>query len=189
MSDREQKKDHHRNPRRVMVDIETLGLDPGAVIVSIGAVAFGCDGTGETFYRSIDRQSCEAAGLHTDEETLKWWQDQGEAARDELEGGEPLGDVLEEFARFYGDAEEVWANSPSFDCEHLSAAFDAVDIVEPWEFYHERDFRTLKNLPGAVELKQDGDAHHALDDAMHQAEVAAATLRVLHEQTGVSRSV
>lgn len=164
------------SPDRVMVDIETLGTEPGAAILSIGAVRFNARGLGDQFYRSIDRQSCGAAGLHVDDGTLEWWTDQSEEAREVLDGGEELDDVLSDFARWFDTADEIWANSPSFDCELLEAAYEAVDLVEPWEFYQERDFRTLKALPIAPEIEQDGTEHDALDDAKHQAYVAAATL-------------
>lgn len=75
---------------RVMVDIETLGVEPGAAIVSIGAVRFGPGGLGETFERSIDLKSCEFRGLQIDAETLEWWLNQGEVAREQLIGGDDL---------------------------------------------------------------------------------------------------
>jgi len=165
-----------QSPDRIMVDIETLGLEPGSAIISIGAVRFGPREMGEEFYRSISRESCEDAGLDVDEDTLEWWQEQPEEAKGVLAGGDELFEVLADFAKWFGTADEVWANSPSFDCEHLEVAYDVVGIVEPWEYYQERDFRTLKSLPIAAEIEQDGEEHHALDDAKHQAHVAAATL-------------
>lgn len=166
---------------RVMVDIETLGLDPGATILSVGAVAFGPAHTGDTFYRSIDRESCENAGLTEDADTLDWWQDQPEAARAVLDGGQPLADVLAAFRAWYvgNGFDEVWANSPAFDCELLEAAYDAVGLDAPWGFHEERDYRTLTALPCAVALEQQGTEHDALDDARYQARVAAQTLAKL----------
>jgi len=166
---------------RVMVDIETLGTNPGATILSIGAVQFGPAHTGDTFYRSISRESCEAAGLTVDADTLDWWQDQDDAARAVLDGGQPLADVLAAFRAWYvgKDFDEVWANSPSFDCELLEAAYDAVGMDAPWDFYDERDYRTLTALPCAVTLEQQGTEHDALDDARHQARVAGQTLAKL----------
>jgi hypothetical protein len=162
---------------RVMVDIETLGLNPGCVVVSIGAVRFDVDGLGDEFSRSVDRESCESAGLETDADTLEWWRNQGEEAREVLTGGVGLETALTDLSRFYGDATEVWANSPSFDLEILAAAYDAVGVVEPWEFYQERDVRTLKSLPVAPDREHDGVKHDALDDARHQARVVSDTLR------------
>ena len=164
---------------RVMVDIETLGLDPGAVIVSIGAARFGAGELGETFYRSVSLESCQEHGLKIDAGTLEWWLGQDETAQLQLTGGDALDEVLRAFADWYGDADEIWANSPSFDCELLSTAFDRVGIEVPWDFWAERDFRTLKELPCAVETEHDGTEHDALDDAKHQAYVAAATLKQL----------
>jgi hypothetical protein len=168
--------DSQEGPTRVMVDIETLGLEPGCAILSIGAVEFDDAGPCEQFYRSISLESCTDAGLTVDGGTLEWWLERDESVKGVLEGGDDLADVLEAFAAFYGNAEEIWANAPSFDCKILEAAYDAVDVVPPWEFYEERCYRTLKNCPGAVELEREGDHHDALDDAIHQAQRASLTL-------------
>ena len=62
---------------------------------------------------------------------------------------------------------------------HLEAAYDAVSLEPPWDFYELRDVRTVQSLPGAVELEQEGTAHDALDDAVHQPREVGATLRAL----------
>ncbi|MWG34791.1 3'-5' exoribonuclease [Halomarina oriensis] len=160
----------------MMLDLETLGLDPGCVILSLGAVAFDEEGVKETFSRSISLKSCDEAGLEIDAGTLEWWLGQDENVQEQLTGGDELTEVLHEFSEFYSGAEEIWGNSPSFDCEILSAAYDAANAPVPWEFYHERCFRTLKAMPGAVDLEREGDHHDALDDAVHQARRASATL-------------
>lgn len=167
--------------QRVMVDIETLGLEIGSAIISIGAVAFDSDGLGETFYRSVSISSCQDAGLTVDGYTLEWWLDQDDAAREQLAGGDDLGDVLSKFGVWYHerDAEEVWANSPSFDCEMLEYAGDAVGVQMPWEYDEERDFRTLASLPQAPDMEQDGTEHDALDDAKYQARTVIETLQNL----------
>ena len=173
-------------PNRVMVDIETLGLDAGSALVSIGAVRFDSDGVGETFEESVSVASCQAAGLTIDGETLEWWLTQDAAAREQLTGGIELAAALKRFAEFYHGADEIWANSPSFDCEMLEAAYEAIGETAPWAFYEERDFRTLSSLAVAPEPEQAGVEHDALDDARHQAEIAAETLRRI-EPTEASR--
>jgi len=165
--------------RRVMVDIETLGLKRDSVILSIGAVEFGPAQIGDTFEASISRESCEAAGLTVDQDTLEWWQDQPEKARAVLDGGDELVDVLECFADWAAGLDEIWANSPSFDCEALEYAAEQVDVAVPWDFYQERDYRTLKSLPPTPDKENDGVEHDALDDARHQAWVAATALKRL----------
>ena len=164
---------------RVMVDIETLGLDPGCAVLSIGAVRFDADGRGEDLYVNIDRESCESAGLHVDEETLEWWQQQDEDAQAVLSGGGSLEQALVDLKGFGGDVDEWWANPPKFDMAILEAAYDAVGMDAPWEFYELRDVRTLKKLPGAEIPEEKGVKHDALDDARNQARVVAANLRLL----------
>lgn len=171
-------------PDRVMVDIETLGLEPGCAILSIGAVRFDADGVGDEFYQSVDLQSCQDAGLTIDAGTLDWWLGQDDAITGVLTGGLNLDATLVGFTEFYGLAEEIWANSPSFDCEILEAAYAAVGREEPWGFRDERCVRTLRSLPGAVDVEMDGEEHHALDDAKQQARSVAATLRELGARTG-----
>lgn len=172
------------DPTRVMVDIESLGTDPGAAILSIGAVAFDDAAVDEDagFYREISLQSNEAAGLSFDADTIEWWFAQPDEAASVLTGGDDLGDVVVDFIGWYADVDpdEIWANSPSFDCLILAAAFDAVGAECPWAFYEERDFRTLKNLPGVDEpfakTADDGVKHDAFDDAIAQARTASNIL-------------
>jgi DNA polymerase III epsilon subunit-like protein len=164
------------NIDRVMVDIETLGLERGAAILSIGAVRFGPGRLGDQYEGYISLSSCQEAGLKIDADTLEWWLDQDEEARKQLTKGIDIREVLRSFSEWYGDADEVWANSPSFDCELLEHAFDAVGMEAPWEFYEERDYRTVKSLSVAPDTDHKGVEHDALDDAKHQAYVAAAAL-------------
>jgi DNA polymerase III epsilon subunit-like protein len=164
---------------RVMLDIETLGTDPGCAILSIGAVRFTADGLGDEFCESVSLSSCQKAGLTIDAETLDWWLDQDDDAQEVLTGGYQIENTLSNFRSWYGDADEVWANSPSFDCVIYEAACDALGADVPWEFYEQRDFRTLKNLPGAAVVEHDGTEHDALDDARAQAKVAYKTLNRL----------
>jgi len=168
-----------------MIDIETLGIEPGAAILSIGACTFDTEGVGETVHVSVDLESCQERGLEIDADTLQWWLEQDDAAREILTGGVPLATALSELREFLetNDYDELWANSPKFDCAHLEAAYDALDWPTPWVFYELRDVRTVTELPGAVELEQDGTEHNARDDAIHQAREVAATLRALERST------
>jgi hypothetical protein len=60
-----------------MIDIETLGLEPGSVILSIGAVAFGMDRKPDMpmkeFYVELDTKQPQRV---VDLDTVKWWMDQ-----------------------------------------------------------------------------------------------------------------
>jgi len=166
---------------RVMVDIETLGIETGSVILSIGAVRFDENGTyGDPFYVEIDRTSCENHGLQTDPDTLDWWQSEHPEVAP-LNGEVSLTTALERFSDWLNSGlDEIWANSPSFDCEQLEHAYAQVGKEEPWEYYYERDVRTIREVFG-IELEQDSDEHHALDDAEYQAEIVAEALQDIEQ--------
>jgi len=170
--------------RRIMVDIETVGLEIGSAIVEIGAVQFAPgEAIDETFYTSVSLTSAQDAGLTVDADTVEWWVgEHPEVAGEVLVGGRDLEDALREFATWYGVIEphEVWANSPSFDCEMLEHAGEEVGVPMPWEFYQERDVRTLDSLPHGVEIEQEGTEHNALDDAIYQARLASEILGSLN---------
>lgn len=167
---------------RVMIDIETLGLEPGAVVLSIGAVRFTPHEITEEFYRNIDLQSSMDAGLGVDPETLDWWlQEERLEASDCLTGGEPLEDSLRALAAFVNGCNEYWANSPAMDLSVLEAAYAAVGMEEPWNYDEERDQRTIEALApdDYTPPRFEGTEHNALDDARHQARVVGGILQEL----------
>jgi len=171
-----------------MIDIETVGLEPGSAIVEIGAVQFEPAAIiGETYHASVSLTSCQEVGLHIDADTVEWWLgDQPEIATEVLVGGDDLADALADFVDWLNEIEphEVWANSPSFDCEMLEHAGEQVGVEMPWEFYQERDLRTLDSLPHGVEMEQQGVEHTALDDAIYQARLASTILHKLSSSGG-----
>ena len=179
------------NPDRVMLDIETLGTEPGAALLSVAAVEFrptafdGDDAILDTVHQSVSITSCQDVGLHIDAETLEWWMGQGYARR-QLTGGLNVDAVLANLAAFIderGDDCEIWANSPAFDCQMLAHAYDVVGSDNlPWDYWQTRDVRTLKALPQwPDDLEREGVEHDALDDAKYQARATARTLAQIQE--------
>lgn len=168
--------------RRVMIDLETLGTDPGAAILSIGAVAFDCEGISDEFYRVVDLGSCQAHGLDIDAATLEWWLTVDNGSESVLtENGDDIETVLESYRTWHDlqNPDEVWANSPGFDCTILAEAMDRVGLTEPWEYYETRDLRTLQSLPIGVQVDPDGNEHNALEDAKAQAQSVIESLESL----------
>lgn len=153
----------------VMIDIETLGTTPGAVIVSLGAVRFDADGIEEEMYRSIDMESAQDSGLNIEASTLEWWIPKPPEVQEQLTGGKPLLEVLYDLRSFVDD-DIVWACSPAFDIVMLEAAYRAVGAESPWRYYNCRDYRTLRETLGTwPDREQQGTNHDALDDARYQA--------------------
>lgn len=170
-----------------MVDIETLGRRPGAVVLAIGAVRFepGAPLEGPHFLVKIDIQDAERLGLKVDCGTLMWWLERLEMLREMASiEGLAVRNALASFEAWLpaGDDWEIWANSPSFDCRLLEAAFDAAGCELPWRYWQERDYRTLKAIAGGLEPAPERLAtkmHSALDDAVHQAWHARAMLAAM----------
>jgi hypothetical protein len=173
-------------PVDVMIDIETLGTTPGSAILSIGAVVFGPDGLGDTFYAPILLQSCVAAGLTIDPNTIAWWMQQSDAARAAAfrPDADALAEVLEQFTCWFGlvDAERPWCHGATFDVPLLEVAYKACGLKAPWRFHAVRDTRTLYDLAGVKVNRAQGTHHNALDDAMAQADAAVKALQILRER-------
>lgn len=160
--------------QHIMVDLETLGTKPGAVIRSIGAVAFDPAALtlGQTFYINIDRVSCEAIGLTVDPDTVAWWAKQSAEARARLETDPvTIAEALDRFTAFWREADghQIWGHGASFDAPILEAAYRALGRRTPWPFSACRDTRTLYEMAGVAPDRAAGLHHDALDDAKAQA--------------------
>jgi DNA polymerase III epsilon subunit-like protein len=166
----------------VMLDLETLGTSADAVILSIGAVRFDAygDQVGPVFYRRVNIDSCQKWGLTVDGRTLVWWLDQDVLARKAIvnEEGDPLEIVLRDLSDFIKEDDRLWGNGAAFDNAILSTAYRKVGIEQPWRFWNDHCFRTMKKLNKHIPAPVfEGIAHHALDDAINQAKHLQAILR------------
>jgi len=163
-----------------MIDLETLGLDRDAAILSIGAVVFTENGTiVSEFYRVLsleDQQEIRSVDIST----LKWWMQQSDEARGvfnaDSERVTPAIMDMQEWMQGF-DIDLYWGNDPEFDLgklEHIAAQAKIPPM--PWKFYQKRDFRTIRMaLPDAA--PREGVYHNALDDAIYQARECARALR------------
>lgn len=173
---------------RIMVDLETLGNKPGCAIVAIGAVWFGGGKIFSSFYRRVDAESCEAAGLKIEGATVMWWLRQADEARLEIaKSGVPIGDALREFSEWIGEAEcEVWGNGAAFDNVILAADYDCMGMERPWKFWNDRCYRTTKSLHPEGAMEREGTHHNALHDAESQARHLMRILELSGKEGGGS---
>lgn len=177
----------------VVVDLETLGRKPGAVIFEIAAVVVIVDsegtallrGNSNSFRARIDAEDAEACGLTCDASTVLWWMKQSHEAREQAWSDElpceqiGLVDALVKFEQWmramredagrFGIEFTIWGNSPSFDLSILAAAYDVCGMAAPWEYYEERCFRTLRQLHRDVPLTHRGTKHIGIIDAEAEA--------------------
>ena len=169
----------------LMIDLETLGTEDDAVILSIGACYF-CIETGkigDTFHKAISIQSCINGKRSIEASTLLWWMNQGDDAKKVFNASKKadgLKIVMNQFNDFIKPNTQPWGNGISFDLVKLKTAFKLCKIKTPWDFWNERDVRTIVEmglLLGFDHKKQldfNGVKHDALDDAIHQAGYVSA---------------
>lgn len=130
--------------RDIMIDIETLGVKPGCMILSIGATNGKDD-----FHVRLNLDDQFDYGLIIEPRTVLWWLDQSKEAQESLtkEQGYPIVEAFQHLARsFDWENNRVWCNGASFDFPILKEAHAKVGMTLPWPYYNEMDFRTIKNL-------------------------------------------
>jgi exodeoxyribonuclease VIII len=169
-----------------MVDLETMGIQKDAVILSIGAVEFDHvrGYSAHKFYQNVDPDSCLAVGMSISQHTVEFWgRPEQAAAREFLQKDMlPIADALLAFRSWIlrdtnHDEIEMWCNG-MFDLPILETAYLYTKLPHPWRFFNERDFRTMKMMWQQVpKPKFEGVKHSALADAVHQAEHLIAILK------------
>lgn len=156
------------------LDIETTGKRAGCRILSIGAITLDRDGlrTDGGFYEKISRYGWQSQ-FHDDPGTMKWWDEQETAAKNEAFSG-VLGPHLvmvmweQYIARIKPDL--IYAKGASFDFPILVHAFEEYGFSQD-KMLPYRALRCMRGLPalaGVTEGEVKGVAHNALDDARHQ---------------------
>lgn len=175
----------------VMVDLETMGKKHNAPIVALGAVVFdpATGSIGETFYKLVCLESSVNWGAVIDPSTVIWWLKQSSEARSAIVNDDaiPLQDALLQFREFVSDnvaggskKAQVWGNGASFDNSILRSSYDCIAEDYPWEYWNDRDVRTMVELGQAISFDPkttipfEGSRHNALADAIHQARYVSA---------------
>ena len=175
----------------VMVDLETMGKKHNAPIVAIGAVVFdpATGSIGESFYKVVCLESSVNWGAVIDPSTVIWWLKQSSEARSAIVNDDaiPLQDALLQFREFVSDnvaggskKAQVWGNGASFDNSILRSSYDCIAEDYPWEYWNDRDVRTMVELGQAISFDPkttipfEGSRHNALADAIHQARYVSA---------------
>ncbi|MBE1019764.1 exonuclease [Escherichia coli] len=164
----------------LMIDLETMGKNPDAPIISIGAIFFDpqTGDMGPEFSKTID---LETAGGVIDRDTIKWWLKQSREAQSAIMTDEiPLDDALLQLREFIDENSgeffvQVWGNGANFDNTILRRSYERQGIPCPWRYYNDRDVRTIVELGKVIDFDArtaipfEGERHNALDDARYQA--------------------
>lgn len=174
-----------------VVDLETESTAPNAAITAIGVAYLHvpADPFGVPLRFEFYARTEPLPGAHSDPETLNWWAGQSEEARAEVNGTLPritLAEALEQLDLFMASMcaakgqRLVWGNGSSFDNVILGNAYRSMARRTPWEFWNDRDLRTLIAMfPEAKQQAFVGIRHHALHDARHESQQLLAALVAL----------
>ncbi|MBB2424910.1 3'-5' exoribonuclease, partial [Escherichia sp. 11.1597] len=182
---------HHKSTstsrvwHHLMIDLKTMGTNPDAPIISIGAIFFDpqTGDMGAEFIKTID---LETAGGVIDRGAIKyWWKQSREAQSDIMTDEIPLDDALLQLREFIDENSgeffvQVWGYEASFDNVILRRSYERQGIPCPWSYYNDRDVRTIVELGKAIDFDArmdipfEGVRHNALDDARHQAKYVSA---------------
>lgn len=151
----------------IELDLETLGLEHGSMVVSVGAVVFDPErpelepgGDLGQFHEFLLLDDQKKAGLSIDPATVMWWMGQEDAARLDIVDGYhrntlpvhiALSMLSEWMEQVSGEALEpgkpltvkVWGNGANFDPPMLREVYRRFGINCPWAWYNERCHRSV----------------------------------------------
>lgn len=168
----------------IVVDIETLGTQPGCPIIQIGYCGF--DAYDASFtplisgaYR-IPLSAIQGKDKISGDTLDRWFNQSASAVAELLSGAGALSEtkqsessMLIAFAQDlapHAQQANLWGNSHSFDLVLIEAALARHGMEKHWDFRNERCYRTLKEE--LYWVKADpfiGTKHIALNDAYNEA--------------------
>lgn len=165
----------------IMFDIEALDTAETAVVLSVGWCYFDWNNPSanvvEGGHFCLDRPAQLAEGRTVSADTAKWWVQQETPAILAAFAGADDGTEakLEEFMLALDSSERIWAHGIDYDCRIMSHFFAQQVPLFKWPYWKQCDARTFKTL--LIDYVPDhpyrpkGVAHHALDDAVNQAQL------------------
>lgn len=160
----------------LMIDIETLGQSPHAVVLSCALVAFNKDTiiNQKEWILNVEQQIQQ--GRKIDYDTVSWWMKQSDDARKLFHNKFQTSltyfanEAVNFFTKECGPQGRLWGNGASFDIPIIETLIKKNGQQPPWKYFHHRCYRTMKAIYKMDEgVPFEGTKHGALPDALHQA--------------------
>ena len=155
-----------------MLDIETMGVKPDTLVLSIAAVAFDEFNDISTYsdlqHLDLLLDTEEQAHRSIDKETEWWWNQRDEAVREKIFGDVgrvSIDDALDQLIKFCWQKSRIWCQGPTLDITVLTHLFSERGKGVPWGYGVVRDSRTLLDL---VEVEQPPATHDSIEDCVRQ---------------------
>lgn len=181
-------KEKRKEYQHVMIDIETLSLRADALVLSIGGVIINKKGEnvkystkeGNYYYEVLPKLEQRCLGRDENPNTIQWWEEQNEKAREVLRESDYVTDTVEEillrFNKWITSNKEitpiVWSNG-NLDIKVLEDLYEIARVEIPWIYKHVLDYKTVRALKKEKEKERTNKRieHNALNDAIEQAEL------------------
>tara|TARA_A100001035_G_scaffold266334_1_gene249271 strand:- start:3545 stop:4093 length:549 start_codon:yes stop_codon:yes gene_type:complete len=169
-----------------MIDLETLGVNPDSVLMTIGAVKFNPFSQAEPhaplYLRCDIEEQSTTLGRTIDDNTLAWWSKQPQEIQDEAFGEEhervSMDSLTKQLNKWCVGLDYIWCQGPTFDFVILQDLYKNIGKPTPWNYWQIRDSRTLfKMLPYDPRKKIQQAAHNALADCYYQAKCVQSTYK------------
>jgi hypothetical protein len=173
----------------IMLDIESLGVTPDAVMLTFGAVKFSPFDKIEPhngIYHRLDADEQIEKGRSVMDDTLAWWLKQSAEAQEEAMGESGRISVisfLAELNRYLVGVDKIWAQGTIFDIIILENMYKMYGQPVPWRYWQIRDSRTLFDLGDDSAKKNNESAHNALADAYFQ----AISVQDIYQQLNITK--
>jgi len=181
----------------VMIDIETTSTKYNAAILTIGFVFFNVHNKNverKEYELLLNKSDSDDLGLHTCENTMKWWSTQNEIARKRAFEDGPRISLLEGLTILKNECikykcKRYWCQGINFDPIVLEHAYSLLQLTPPWKFYQLRDSRTVKDMVINIPISKPLDAHSAIADCNYQIDVVHYVYSVLQQKIEVKPEI
>ncbi len=175
-----------------VLNVKALAESPAAAIATIGCVRIVNGVIDDGIYLRVDTESAIAFGGETDASTLNFWLRQSDEIRQEIHqwsGRIKVNDALMKLADFIDRPGSVYCenfvwgrrNSGATGNAIVATALRRAHLGRPWPPSNDRDLSTLIDLYRQAKVEampMKGVPLHALDDAMHEARILVAALKL-----------
>ena len=160
-----------------MIDLETLGVEPDSVIMTLGAIKFDPYSDVEPhsglYLRCDVEEQSENLGRSIDENTLAWWAQQSQEIQDEAFGEHDrvnMEELTKQLNKWCVGLDYIWCQGPTFDFVILQHLYKNIGKPVPWNYWQIRDSRTLfAMMPQDPRKAIQESLHNALADCYYQA--------------------
>ena len=161
-----------------MIDLETLGVNPDSVIMTLGAVKFDpfsdVEPHSPLYLKGDVEEQTESLKRSVDENTLEWWGKQSKEIQEEAFGEDTkrvnCNELTKQLNKWCVGLDYIWCQGPTFDFVILQDFYKNVGKPVPWNYWQIRDSRTLFSMmPYDPRKDIQEDLHNALADCFYQA--------------------